>query len=128
MGIDTKNITPIENIKIIKMDATLAEFQKELVSYFHDKLDLILSDASIKKSGNKFSDQMRQINLCYKILEIAKKNLKFGGSFVIKAFQGQDFNNFFKTMKREFQFVKSYKPRSSRKGSNETYLIGLKKK
>jgi len=125
MGVDTKKITPIENVKIVRMDATLPEFQKELVSYFNDKLDLILSDASIQKSGNKFSDQLRQINLCHKILDIAKRNLKFKGYFVIKAFQGQDFNNFFKTMKKEFLFVKSYKPKSSPRG-NEIYLIGLK--
>jgi len=128
MGVDTKKISPIENIKIVKMDATLPEFQEEIVSYFHDKLDLILSDASIQKSGNKFSDQIRQINLCHKILNTAKNNLKFKGYFIIKAFQGQDFNNFLKTMKKSFQYVKSYKPKSSRKGSNEIYLIGSKKK
>jgi 23S rRNA (uridine2552-2'-O)-methyltransferase len=128
MGIDTKKITPIENVKIVKMDATLPEFEEEIVSYFHDKLDLILSDASIQKSGIKFSDQIRQINLCHKILNIAKRNLKFKGYFIIKVFQGQDFNNFLKKMKKEFQYVKSYKPKSSRKGSNEIYLIGSKKK
>ena len=128
MGVDTKKITPIENVKIVKIDATLPEFQEELVSYFHDKLDLVLSDASIQKSGNKFSDQVRQIKLCHKILKIAKRNLKFKGYFIIKVFQGQDFNNFLKTMKKKFQYVKSYKPKSSRKGSNEIYLIGLKKK
>ena len=128
MGVDTKKITPIENVKIVKIDATLPEFQEELVSYFHDKLDLILSDASIQKSGNKFSDQVKQINLCHKILNIAKRNLKFKGYFVIKVFQGQDMTNFLNMMKKEFQYVKSYKPKSSRKGSNEIYLIGLKKK
>ena len=60
MGVDIKKLTPIENVKIVRMDATLPEFQEELVSYFHDKLDLILSDASIQKSGNKFRIQALQ--------------------------------------------------------------------
>jgi len=128
MGVDIKKVSPIEDVKIVKMDATLPEFQNEIEKFFHDKLDLVLSDASINKTGNKFSDQIRQINLCHKILNIAKRNLKFKGYFVIKVFQGQDFNNFLKTMKKEFQYVKSYKPKSSRKGSNEIFLIGLKKK
>lgn len=128
MGVDIKKVSPIEDVKIVKMDATLPEFQNEIEIFFHDKLDLVLSDVSINKTGNKFSDQIRQINLCYKILDIIKKNLKFKGNCVIKAFQGQDFNNFFKAMKNEFLVVKSYKPKSSRKGSNEIYLIGLKKK
>ncbi len=44
------------------MDFTTPEFQIEVEKYFEgEKLDLILSDASIKKSGNKFSDQAMQI-------------------------------------------------------------------
>lgn len=128
MGVDIKKISPIEDVKIVKMDATNPEFQNEVKNYYQDKLDLILSDASIQKSGNKFSDQVRQINLCYKILDIVKNNLKYKGSFVIKAFQGQDFDNFLKAMKKNFVFIKSYKPKSSRKGSNEIYIIGSKKK
>ena len=128
MGIDVKKISPIEDVKIIRMDVTNDEFQNEIDFYFHDKLDLILSDASINKTGNKFSDQIRQINLCYKIFEIIKKNLKFKGCCVIKAFQGQDLNDFYKAMKKQFLFLKQYNPKSSRKGSNEIYIIGQKKK
>lgn len=126
MGVDTKKVTPIEDIKIIRQDVTDPRIQHEIENYFHAKLDLILSDASIQKSGNKFSDQVRQINLCYKILELTKF-LKYKGILVIKCFQGEDFNNFFKQMKNNFIYVKSYKPKASRKGSNEIYLIGLKK-
>ncbi|MFX1394942.1 MAG: SAM-dependent methyltransferase [Promethearchaeota archaeon] len=128
MGVDIKKISPIEDIEIIRMDVTNEEFQNQIDNYFQDKLDLILSDASINKTGNKFSDQIRQINLCYKILEIIKKNLKFKGCCVIKAFQGQDLNHFYKAMKKEFLFLKQYKPKSSKCRSNEIYLIGQKKK
>jgi 23S rRNA (uridine2552-2'-O)-methyltransferase len=129
MGVDIKKISPIEGIKTIKMDITKPELQKEIDEFFlGKKLDLILSDASINKSGNKFSDQLRQINLCYKILDTVKKNLKYKGVFVIKIFQGQDFNKFFRIMKSEFVLVKSYKPKASKKKSNEIYLICFKKK
>jgi len=127
MGVDIKKVSPIDDIKIIKMDITNQEFNNEINKYFQEKLDLILSDASIKKSGIKFSDNVRQINLCFKILDIVKENLKYKGNFVIKAFQGQDYNNFLRAMKNQFFYVKSYKPKSSRKG-NEIYIIGQKKK
>lgn len=128
MGVDLKRLSPIENIETIKMDFTSTEFPIELGKYFEgEKLDLILSDASINKSGNKFSDQARQTKLCFKILELTKF-LKFKGNFVIKIFQGTDFNNFYSKMKRNFMIVKSLKPKSSFKHSNEIYLIGLKKK
>jgi len=128
MGADIKRITPIENINTVRMDFTTPEFQIEVKKYFEgEKLDLILSDASIKKSGNKFSDQAMQIKLCYKILELTKF-LKFKGNFVIKVFQGVDYDDFYKKMKQIFSIVKSLKPKSSNKKSNEIYLIGLRKK
>ncbi|GAG88573.1 unnamed protein product, partial [marine sediment metagenome] len=53
MGVDIKAVPPIEGIKILKMDFTAPEFQGEIDNYFNgEKLDLILSDASINKSGN----------------------------------------------------------------------------
>ncbi|MFX0041401.1 MAG: SAM-dependent methyltransferase, partial [Candidatus Hodarchaeota archaeon] len=37
------------------------------------------------------------------------------------------FNNFYEKVKKEFKFLKSYKPKSSKKTSNEIFLIGLQK-
>jgi len=128
MGVDTKKLSSLEDIKIVKMDFTTPEFLIEVEKFFEgEKLDLILSDASINKSGNKFSDQSRQTKLCFKILKLTKF-LKFKGNFVIKIFQGADFDNFYTEMKQNFMVVKSLKPKSSNKKSNEIYLIGLKKK
>ena len=127
MGVDIKSISPIEDIKTLKIDFTTPEFKDEIDAYFKGKIDLLLSDASIKKSGIKFSDDINQIKLCYKILDIGTDVLRNNGNMVIKAFQGSDFAKFFKKMKKQFKFLKSYKPKSSRKTSNEIYLIGLKK-
>ncbi|MFX1500962.1 MAG: SAM-dependent methyltransferase [Promethearchaeota archaeon] len=128
MGIDIVNTSPIENVYIIKADITNPEIQVELDAFFKSKLDLILSDASINKIGDKFTDHIRQLTLCYKILELARKNLKFKGNLVIKLFQGADFSKFFQTIKPVFRIVKSYKPLASKKKSNEIFLIGLQKK
>lgn len=127
MGVDLKKVSPIENVEIIKCDITKPEFQEFITEYFQSKLDLILSDASINKIGNKFTDHMRQINLCYKINHLSMNFLKFKGNLVIKVFQGSDLNRLYKVMKKEFKFLKTYKPKSSNKKSNEIYIIGLKK-
>jgi len=128
MGVDVKRLSPIEDVNIVKMDFTSPEFQVEINNYFNgEKLDLILSDASINKSGNKFSDQARQIKLCLNILELVK-NLKIKGNFIVKVFQGADFDSFYKKMKQQFIVVRSLKPKTSNKKSNEIYLICLKKK
>ncbi len=128
VGIDIKKVSQIENVKLIKMDFTIPEVHNELESYFQTKIDLILSDASINKSGIKFSDHLRQVNLCFKILDLTKTHLKFKGTMVMKTFYGSDFNDLVTKIKREFRLVKTYKPHSSKKRSNEIYLIGLQKK
>ena len=127
MGVDIKKVSPIKDIHIIRADFTKIEIQMQIDSYFDSKLDLILSDASIKKIGNKFTDHMNQIRLCNEILKLVELNLKNQGNLVIKAFQGSDFESFTKKMKQIFKFLKSYKPKSSKKKSNEIYLVGLSK-
>ena len=128
MGVDIKNVSPIENVNIVRADLTKLEFLEQISLYFKNKLDLILSDASIKKTGNKFTDHIKQLNLCYEILKISNKYLKVKGNMVIKAFQGSDIDKFEEKMNSRFRFLKSYKPKSSKKKSNEIFLIGLNKK
>ena len=126
LGVDVKNISPIENVKILKMDIKDPEFPEEITSFFGDEIDLMLSDASIRKSGNKFSDHLQQIKLSSVILNLCWV-LKKRGNLVIKVFQGSDYNNFFKEIKRHFQIVKGFKPKASNKKSDETYIIAMNK-
>jgi 23S rRNA (uridine2552-2'-O)-methyltransferase len=129
LGVDLKHITPIEGVSIIKNDVTTEDFGEKVKEFFtNEKADLILSDASIKKSGNQYSDQILQTKLCYKILSLVNSHLKINGNFVIKCFQGVDFQKFYKDVKKRFKFVKAYKPASSKKKSNEMYIVCIKKK
>jgi 23S rRNA (uridine2552-2'-O)-methyltransferase len=126
--VDINKISPIEDLNIVRKDFTDPNFKDDIIQIFQgEKIDLLLSDASINKSGNKFSDQARQVNLSYQILDLIDF-LKFKGNMVIKLFQGADFDTFFKKMKQSFFNLRSLKPQSSYKKSNEIYLIGLKKK
>ena len=128
MGIDIKHVTPIESIEIIQSNITDTDIKKKIIDYFEDKIDLIISDASIKKKGDKFTDHLNQIRLCYEILNLTKLVLKKKGILVLKCFQGSDFKIFFDNFKKVFHITKSYKPKASKKKSNEIYLIGMKKK
>jgi len=128
LGVDIKKISALDDIHIIKMDFTQPDFYDHVKSFFQgSKIDLIISDASINKSGNKFSDQIRQTRLCKSTL-IFLDLLKNKGNFVIKIFEGEDYQNFLAQLKQKFQIVKAFKPQTSYKKSNEVYLIGLRKK
>ncbi|MFO8020306.1 MAG: RlmE family RNA methyltransferase [Promethearchaeia archaeon] len=129
LGVDIKHVSPIEGVETLKMDATDPEFKQKIRDFFSGKkVDLLLSDASIKKIGNQFSDHVRQINLCSKILDLASEFLKKQGRFVVKAFRGQDFSKFRNSVKSVFQNVNVYKPKASKKHSNEIYIVAKKKR
>lgn len=128
MGVDIKHITPIDNVKILKLDISDDDIKEELSSFFDAKIDLVISDASIKKKGDKFTDHINQIKLCYDILNLTKTFLKKKGILVLKCFQGIDFKKLHDDFKKNFNIVKSLKPEATKKTSNEIYLIGLKKK
>ena len=62
-----------------------------------------------------------------KILEVSKKWLKKGGNCLMKVFQGADFDEFLKEVKRHFKKVKVNKPKAVRSSSFEVYLVCEKK-
>ena len=128
LGVDVKNVSKIDDVEFLKMDFTGSEFFDYAKSFFQgSKIDLIISDASIKKSGNRFSDQIKQVELCNSTLKFLDL-LKYKGNFVIKIFEGEDFQRFLKQLKKRFQIVKAFKPQASYKKSNEVYLVCLRKK
>ena len=95
-----------------------------------EPVDIIISDLSPKVTGNWSTDQARQIFLSEQALRLAVSGLlKQGGKFVSKIFQGDLYEQFLDIVKKLFTVVYLYKPKASRKGSAEIYVIakGLKK-
>jgi len=86
------------------------------------KFDVVLSDISPKTKG--FFDSEESVELSRKAWEIAKKVLKPKGNFLCKIFQGAEFDEFCREIRKHFDFFKVSKPKASRKESREMYLIG----
>ena len=122
IGIDLSYIPPIENTRTIMGDFTdpaVLDEVRALVPY----VSVAVSDASPKLSGQKTYDQARAIELGENALLFAEKILKPGGNFVVKSFQGQDFNILLSKVKKRFLSVRTYRPHSSRRGSTEIYIV-----
>ena len=88
------------------------------------KADLVMSDMSPNISGIGISDQAKSMYLCELALDFAASFLTPNGVFVVKAFQGVGFTEFFQSMKQTFNELKSVKPKASRDRSTEVYLVG----
>ena len=88
-----------------------------------DKVDLVLSDMAPNKSGMDAVDQPRAMHLAELAMEFADGQLRTGGTFLIKLFQGTDFDNYVRELRRRYAKVAIRKPAASRKRSPEVYAL-----
>ena len=100
-----------------------AIFEQLLRSVGDCGVDLVMSDMAPNISGNKAVDQPRSMNLVELALDMARQILKPGGSFICKVFQGEGIDPFVLNVRNSFERVKVMKPKASRAGSREVYLV-----
>jgi 23S rRNA (uridine2552-2'-O)-methyltransferase len=125
VGVDLEWIRPLddENFFTVRGDFTDAETLEEIKSLINGTAQVIISDASPKLCGIKDIDNFRSADLADNALKVCDHLLMQGGNFVLKVFQGAEFNNTVKNIKERFKTVKTTKPPSSRKGSVEMYVV-----
>ena len=87
--------------------------------------DLVISDMAPRTTGTRFTDQARSLELTLEALAVACLHLKQGGNFVVKIFMGPDIQDLLTPKRKPFSSVKSFKPKSSRAESKETFFTGL---
>jgi len=86
-------------------------------------VDLVMSDMAPNISGNRAVDQPRSMYLVELALELCKEVLRPGGDFVCKLFQGEGTDEYIAAARASFKRVKATKPKASRSGSREVYLV-----
>ena len=87
------------------------------------RADLVMSDMAPNISGNRAVDQPRAMYLAELALDLCSEVLKDGGDFVCKLFQGSGTDEFIADCRRRFGRVRVMKPKASRAGSREVYLV-----
>ena len=122
LAIDIKDMKPIKNVKFFRNDIIEKNTKIEIMKYFNENLDIIISDMAANTTGNKALDSIRTNQLCADAINFAKKTLKPQGVFVSKLFMGEDFIEVKNLAKSVFKKVNFFKPESSRTESKETYL------
>ncbi|PTQ86998.1 RlmE family RNA methyltransferase [Nitrosomonas ureae] len=129
IAVDILEMTSLPGVEFIQGDFreeyVIVELKKNLGN---DQLDLVISDMSPNMSGIVISDQARSMYLAELALAFSMEQLNYGGNFLVKVFQGRDFDQFLFDMRAGFKNVIIRKPKASRDRSNELYLLGLGKK
>jgi 23S rRNA (uridine2552-2'-O)-methyltransferase len=122
-GVDLLAVDPLPPAKLIQMDFTDPACGDMLIELLGGAPDLILSDMAPNTTGHKQTDHLRIVGLIEAAVDFTVEVLKPGGNFVTKAFQGGETAGVLKLLKAHFAEVRHVKPKASRSGSSEVYLV-----
>ena len=130
VALDLLAMEPIEGVVFIQGDFRDLEVLKLLEQTLSaggacKKLDVVMSDMAPNLSGIESSDAARISDLVELAVDFANQHLKTDGALVVKLFHGGAYDPMVKLFKDTFSVVKRFKPRASRPGSSETFLVGL---
>ena len=124
--------------KVIAVDISPIQVQDPRLVFLHQsiedvdlsphvgggKVDMVLSDMAPKTSGVHDRDVALSFELASLAFQTCEKHLKPGGTFVVKLFMGDSFEEFNKLLKTNFSQVRLLRPDSTRKHSREIFFIG----
>lgn len=124
VAVDLLPMEAIPGVQFIQGDFRDEEVHERILREVEDRsVDLVMSDMAPNISGHRAVDQPRAMYLAELAADLAGRTLKPGGAFIVKLFHGEGFDDFVRSVRRDFDRVKVRKPQASRRGSRETYLV-----
>jgi 23S rRNA (uridine2552-2'-O)-methyltransferase len=124
VGIDLLPMGAIAGVTLLQADFMTEEGLSAVQAAMAEaRADVVLSDMAPNMSGQRLSDQARHFELAAAALDFAADVLGPDGIFVVKVFQGAEFEPFVRACRAAFVKVAGRKPDASRAESHEQYLI-----
>ena len=99
------------------------DFLKYNFNNIKNKFDLVLSDVAPNTTGHQSTDHLRISQLIYEVIDRLEIILKNQGSFIFKIWKGEEEKEIIKMLKKIFDKVEYFKPKSSRQESSEIFII-----
>ncbi|AZG97344.1 23S rRNA (uridine(2552)-2'-O)-methyltransferase RlmE [Proteus mirabilis] len=119
---------------IVGVDFLQGDFRDELVlkalldRVDDNKVQVVMSDMAPNMSGTPAVDIPRSMYLVELALDMCRDVLAPGGSFIVKVFQGEGFDEYLGQIRSLFTKVKVRKPDASRSRSREVYIVATGRK
>jgi 23S rRNA (uridine2552-2'-O)-methyltransferase len=114
----------LEDVEFIQGDFTEdAVFDALLEAIGDHPVDLVMSDMAPNMSGVPAVDLPRAMYLVELAVDMAARVLAPKGAFVAKVFQGEGFDELFRTLREQYATVLTRKPEASRPRSREVYIV-----
>lgn len=122
LGIDLLDID-VPNVLFIKGDFTADDAPEKLQNMMSKPVDVVMSDMAPYMTGNQTTDRIRMEVLIELAIDFALHTLENKGHFICKVFSGGAPSHLVSLLKKHFEKVSHFKPQSSRKESEEIYLV-----
>jgi 23S rRNA (uridine2552-2'-O)-methyltransferase len=125
IAVDLSPIQPLAGVTTIRGDITQPDTSAQIENALAGNADVVMSDVAPATTGVQLVDHARSIELARASLQLALKFLKPNGNFVVKVFQGEDFDAFVKEVKPYFRQISVHRPPATRGESSEHFVVGL---
>jgi 23S rRNA (uridine2552-2'-O)-methyltransferase len=124
IAIDYLPVDPIAGVTILELDFLDDDAPDKLKALLRDGgADVVLSDMAAPTTGHASTDHLRIMALAEAAAQFATEVLAPGGVFLAKVFQGGTERSLLDRLKRDFAIVRHVKPKASRAGSAELYVL-----
>jgi len=124
ISVDLLPVDPMAHMEFIQGDFTEQSVLDKILDILgNNPVDLVMSDMAPNISGIKAVDQPRAMYLAELALDLAQNVLRDNGDFLIKVFQGSEFDSYIRELRSSFDRVVTRKPKASRPNSREVYLL-----
>ena len=121
------NITCFDLLDMKINNQRIAFYREDFLKFnftnLKNKFDLVLSDVAPNTTGHQSTDHLRISQLIYEVIDRLEIILKKQGSFIFKIWKGEEEKEIIKMLKKIFDKVDYFKPKSSRQESSEIFII-----
>ena len=121
------NITCFDLLDMKINNQRIAFYREDFLKFnftnLKNKFDLVLSDVAPNTTGHQSTDHLRISQLIYEVIDRLEIILKKQGSFIFKIWKGEEEKEIIYMLKKIFDKVEYFKPKSSRQESSEIFII-----
>jgi 23S rRNA (uridine2552-2'-O)-methyltransferase len=123
VGIDLLDIAPIDGVEFKVMDFHDPDAPARLTQMLGGPADGVLCDMAANATGHRKTDHLRIVGLAELAADFARDVLAPNGFFLAKVLHGGAEGGLLARLKRDFATVRHLKPKASRAGSAELYVL-----
>jgi 23S rRNA (uridine2552-2'-O)-methyltransferase len=123
LAVDINEMEAVTGARFLQIDFLHPDAPDKVREALAGNADIVLSDLAAPATGHKMTDHARIMDLCQVAFEFALEVLAPGGGFCAKVLQGGTEAHLLTRMKQHFTKVRHVKPKASRAGSKEIYVL-----